>query len=120
MILDEPEELGGTDTGMNPVEAVICALGGCQAIAAAAFAEGEGFEFEEFYVEIEGDLDPAGFMGDESIRPGYQEIRYKMHFKTNETQERAEEFAKFIEKRCPVGDCLTNGVKMVSTGVVRD
>ncbi len=120
MILDEPEELGGTDTGMNPVEAVICALGGCQAIVAAAFAEGEGFEFEEFYVEIEGDLDPAGFMGDESIRPGYQEIRYKMHFKTNETQERAEEFAKFIEKRCPVGDCLTNGVKMVSTGVVRD
>ncbi len=116
MILDEPEELGGTDTGMNPVEAVICALGGCQAIVAAAFAEGEGFEFEEFYVEIEGDLDPAGFMGDESIRPGYQEIRYKMHFKTNETQERAEEFAKFIEKRCPVGDCLTNGVKMVSTG----
>ncbi len=25
--LDEPEELGGTNTGMNPVEAVLCALG---------------------------------------------------------------------------------------------
>lgn len=118
--LDEPENLGGTNTGLNPVEALLCALGACQSIVAAAFAESQNFSFEEFHVELEGDLDPDGFMGLADVRNGFQEIRYKMHFKTNESQEKAEDFVKFIEKTCPVGDCLMNGVKLVSAGVIRD
>jgi len=120
ILLDEPEELGGTDAGMNPVEALLCALGACQTIVASAFAQSQDFSFEEFHVEIEGDLDPDGFMGLADVRNGFQEIRYKMHFKTDEPQEKAEAFAKFIETRCPVGDCLENGVKLVSSGVIRD
>ena len=37
--MDEPANLGGTDTGMNPVEAVLIALGSCQVIVVAAFAK---------------------------------------------------------------------------------
>lgn len=120
VIMDEPQELGGTDKAMNPVEAVLCALGSCQSIVAAAFAEANNFKFDEFYVELEGDLDPDGFMGLADIRPGMLEIRFKMHFKTSEPQEKAEKFAEFIENTCPVGDCLMNGVKLVPTGVVID
>jgi len=120
LILDEPEELGGSNTGMNPVEAVLCALGACQTIVASAFAESQNFSFEEFHVELEGDLDPDGFMGLADVRNGFQEIRFAMHFKTNESQEKAEAFADFIENRCPVGDCLANGVKLVRTGVVTE
>lgn len=36
--VDEPNNLGGTDTGMNPVEMVLGALGACQAIVARVFA----------------------------------------------------------------------------------
>lgn len=118
ILMDEPEDLGGTDTAMNPVEALLCALGACQSIVAFAFAESFGFSFEEFYVDLEGDLDPDGFMGLADVRNGFQEIRFVMHFKTTESQERAEAFAEFIEKRCPVGDCLANGVKLVKAGVV--
>lgn len=32
--IDEPEQLGGTNTGMNPVELILAALGACQAITA--------------------------------------------------------------------------------------
>nr|WP_223814532.1 OsmC family protein [Thermoanaerobacterium thermosaccharolyticum] len=32
MLLDEPKEMGGTNKGMNPVEALLCALGSCQTI----------------------------------------------------------------------------------------
>lgn len=120
ILLDEPEELGGTNAGMNPVEAVLCALGACQSIVAAAFAEANDFHFDEFHVELEGDLDPDGFMGLSDVRNGFQEIRFTMHFKTDESQEKAEAFADFIEERCPVGDCLMNGVKLVRSGVVRD
>lgn len=120
IIFDEPEELGGTNIGLNPVEALLSALGACQTIVATAFAEYQDFKFEEFHVELEGDLDPDGFMGLADVRNGFQEIRYKMHFKTNESLEKTQNYAKFIESRCPVGDCLANGVKLVSTGVVID
>ena len=119
-ILDEPKDLGGTDTGMNPVEALLCALGACQSIVAAAFARSQKFSYRGFSVELEGDLDPDGFMGKADVRNGYSEIRFKMHFDTDETQEKAEAYADFIESRCPVGDCLANGVKLVRTGVVID
>lgn len=118
--LDEPKELGGTDAGMNPVEAALCALGACQAIVAAAFAESQNFTFDEVHIELAGDLDPDGFLGRANVRNGFKEIRYILHFKTGETQQKAEAFADFIESRCPVADCLANGVKLVRTGVVRD
>ncbi|XMB72235.1 OsmC family protein [Mycoplasmatota bacterium WC30] len=120
VIIDEPKGLGGTDVAMSPVEALLGALGACQAIVAAAFAKSQGVSFEEFHVELEGDIDLDGFMGRSDVRPGFQEIRFEMHFKTNETQEKMEEFAKFIEKTCPVGDTLANCVKLVSSGVVID
>lgn len=120
IIIDEPKELGGTDVFMNPVEALLCSLGACQTIVASAFARAQKFKFEECYIEIEGDLDPDGFMGLADVRNGYQEIRYVMHFKTNEPKEKAEAFAKFIESRCPVGDTLANEVKLVLSGVAID
>ncbi|WP_217587463.1 OsmC family protein [Lentibacillus saliphilus] len=119
ILADEPKELGGTDKAMNPVEIVLCALGACQSIVASAFAQAHNFSYEEFHVELEGDLDPDGFMGLADVRTGFQEIRFTMHFKTDESQEKAEAFAEFIEKTCPVGDCLANGVKLVQSGVVR-
>ncbi len=121
IIMDEPESLGGTNTSMNPVEALLCALGACQSIVAAAFAEANGFSFEEFHVELEGDLDADGFLGiNPEVRKGFTEIRFFMHFKTSESQEACEKFAEFIEATCPVGDCLMNGVKLVNAGVIRD
>lgn len=115
--MDEPESLGGTDTAMNPVEALLCALGACQSIVARAFAEAHDVKFEEFSVELEGDLDPDGFMGLADVREGFQEVRFVMHFKSDEPKEKLEEYAKFIERTCPVGDCLQNGVKLVSSGI---
>lgn len=118
-IMDEPAGLGGTDTGMNPVEAVLCALGSCQSIVVAAFAKAMDFTYESFRVELEGDLDPDGFTHkNENVRPGFQEIRFKFIFKTNEPMEKVEKFAEFVETTCPVGDMLKNGVPLVKEVVV--
>nr|WP_314464956.1 OsmC family protein [uncultured Clostridium sp.] len=120
ILFDEPEELGGTNTAMNPVEAILCTLGACQTIVASSFAAAYDVTFEDFYIELEGDLDPDGFMGLADVRNGFQEIRFVMHFKSKEPKEKLEEYAKFIEKTCPVGDCLANGVKLVLSGVAID
>ncbi len=116
VLADEPKSLGGTDKAMNPVEMLLCALGSCQGIVAAAFAGEAGVELEGFRVDLEGDLDPAGFMGKGTVRPGYLEIRYKMYFKTGSPPESVEKLVKIMESRCPVGDSLNNGVRFAPGG----
>jgi uncharacterized OsmC-like protein len=119
VIMDEPTSLGGTDTGMNPVEALLTGLGSCQCIVAAAFAKAQGIDLKDFWVELEGDLDTDGFLkGDPNVRPGYQEVRFTMHIKTDAPKEKVEAFQKFIEGRCPVGDSLGKGVTLRPASIV--
>ncbi len=117
--MDEPKDLGGTDTGMNPVEALLCALGSCQCIVAAAFAKSKGISFEELWLDVEGDLNPAGFLkGLPDVRRGFEEVRFTLHIKTDADTEKVYDFAEFIEDRCPVEDNLKNGVPVVAQPVV--
>lgn len=116
--IDEPKDLGGTDTGMNPVELVLCALGACQAIVARFYAGKFGVDFKDFRVELEGDLDTDGFMGKSDVRKGYSEIRYNIHIDTEEPREKIEEFVRFIENTCPVGDTLANTVTLKLNSII--
>ena len=113
--MDEPESLGGTDTGMNPVEALLAALGSCLVIVAGAFAKSQQFDLQSFKVELEGDLDPAGFLhGKPGVRMGFQEIRFTPYFKTSSSPEEIEKFVAFIKSRCPVSDMLMNETKVIT------
>ncbi len=115
IIMDEPESLGGTNAGMNPVEAILAALGSCQCIVGAAFAKAQGIDLQDIWVELEGDLDPAGFLkGKESVRNGFQEIRMTLHITSESPAADVEAFADFIASRCPVEDNLFNKTNIVS------
>jgi uncharacterized OsmC-like protein len=114
--VDEPKELGGTDRAMNPVELLLCSLGGCMSICAAAFARGCGVELKGFRVELEGDLDPDGFLGKKrNVRTGYQEIRYRMIIDSPSPRANIDKLQGLIEERCPVSDTLC-GVKISKIG----
>ena len=117
IVFDEPEEAGGTNAGMNPVEGLLCAFGACQSIATLIFSRAQGIDLQGVQMEIEGDLDPDGFMGlDPNVRNGLQEIRFKVHLKCDD-EEKARALARLAEERCPVGDCLKNPVPGVCTDV---
>jgi uncharacterized OsmC-like protein len=112
--MDEPVNLGGTDTGMNPVEAVLAALGSCLAIVAGAFAKSQGIDLQDFWVEMEGDLNPDGFLnGKPGVRTGFQEVRFIPHFKTSSSPEEVEKFVAFMKSRCPVSDIIMNETRVV-------
>ena len=111
--IDEPTSLGGTNTGMNPVELVLSALGTSLQETAARLAPERKFNYEQMVVSLEGDLDAAGFMGDPDIRNGFQEIRYRLEFKTQASQAECSEFADLVAANCPVEDMLKNGVNVV-------
>ncbi|WP_248480121.1 OsmC family protein [Tepidibacter aestuarii] len=118
IVMDEPTEEGGTNQGMNPCEAVLSAFGGCQTIVAVAYAEEMGIDLQDYWVELEGDFDMRGFGGVEGVFPGYTEVRYKIHIKSDSPQEKINEFISYVEKVCPVGNTIASPVKMVRSDIV--
>ena len=77
-------------------------------------------DLEDFFVEIEGDMDMEALMKQNGKRTGFQEIRYKMHFKSSASEETLQEFSDFIEKNCPVSDTFNQGAKLVNEGIVKE
>lgn len=113
--LDEPESLGGTDTGQNPVEALLSSLGACKCIVARCFADAQGIDLQDLRIELEGDLDPDGFMGkNPKSKIGFSAIRTKIYIKSSSSKEKIDEFVEFIDNTCPVADSLKNSPKMAT------
>lgn len=111
--IDEPVNIGGADTGMTPMEAQLTAFGSCLTIVAAAFAKDHQIDLQEFWLELEGDIDTDGFFfGKPGVRNGFQEIRVIPHLKTSSSNEDVDKFMEFIESRCPVSDNLANDTKI--------
>jgi len=118
LIIDEPESLGGTDIGMNPVEALLASLGACQSIVARVYAPKFGVNLDDFRVDVEGDFDLDGFFNRSTVRPGYSDIRYTFRIKTDSSKEKVEEFIQFLESKCPVGDAIANPVNVKLENVI--
>lgn len=120
-IADEPKHLGGTDTGMNPVETLLCAIGACQCMSARFFARSLKIDVEEYRVDVEGSLDSKGFLnGHSGIRPGLQEIQLTVHIKTGASQEKIDELLALVENRCPVAETVLHGAPIVVRHVVEN
>lgn len=116
VIIDEPLSLGGTDKGPNPVEYILAALGGCINVLVATFAENFDVEVNDVRVHIEGDLDPDGFLGkNPNVRPGYEEIRYRVELDSPSLQENIDALLEHVDKVCPVKDTL-QGTRIINTG----
>ena len=120
LIIDEPKNLGGTDSGMNPVEALLSALGACQSIVARVYAPKFEVDLQDFRVDVEGELDLDGFFNRSEVRPGYSDIRYTFYIKTNSPAEKVEQFVAFLESKCPVGDSLATPVNLKLNRIVID
>lgn len=118
LIIDEPASLGGTDEGANPVEVLLGALGACQSIVARTYAKQFDIDLQDFWVELEGDIDTDGFLGKSDVRPGFSDIRYTFHIQTTAPDERVQAFIKHLEAHCPVGDTIANVVNVSLAGYV--
>lgn len=110
VLLDEPAELGGANTGPNPVEAVLAALGSCQAIVYRAYANALGLRIDRVDVEARGFLDLRGFLGDSAVPAGFERVTFSTRISSPESAERIAELAKTVEAHCPVLDILRRTV----------
>lgn len=109
MIIDEPKNLGGTDSGANPVEYVLGALSGCLNVVGHLVAKEMNITLFGLEIDIEGNLDPAKFMGkDTTERAGFCCITVNMRPETEASEEQLQNWIKAVECRCPVSDNIQN------------
>ncbi len=122
--MDEPNDLGGTNTAPNPVEMVLCSLGSCLSIGFAMNAAVMGIEIQKLEIDLEGNIDLPGFVGltpepDQSPLPGFTEIHAKVFLKTMAPKEKVKELRERVFGTSPVGITLSKEVKIIPEFVER-
>lgn len=112
-VMDEPVASGGSNKGMNPIEALLSALGGCKAIVIKAFAKAHHMNIQKASLTIEGTLDVDGFRGtNPNAKIGLGVIKTTYHIQADNTKEEIEEFIEFVDHTCPVRDTLAHSPEL--------
>lgn len=112
MGVDEPPELGGADTAMNPVELILVALGTCQEIMYGAYAAVMDIELESVKVEVKGYLDVRGLFAMAEVAAGYKNIRFETNITSPASAEQIRKLVETVESHCPVLDTITRSIEV--------
>ena len=109
LTVDEPEVLGGQDSGPNPVELILGALATCQEITYRLYADALDIPLDGVAVTVTGDLDLRGFFAvDDQVRPGFTAIRTEVTLDSPASAAEIERLKATVNKHCPVLDILQN------------
>lgn len=120
LIVDEPENLGGTDEDANPVEYILAGLAGCLNVVGHLVAKELGFTIKKLKIEVSGSLNPNKLFGNSNAeRSGFKEIKLNLIPDTDADINLLVKWLKIVEDRCPVNDNLTNKTP-VKIGVTKE
>lgn len=109
---DEPEQLGGTNTGPNPVEQILGALGNCLAVGYAANATVAGITINDMKIEVEGNLDLHTFLGLKDGNAGFSDITVKVDIDSDGSAEALTALHAKVAATSPVGHTLGRAVPL--------
>ncbi len=118
--MDEPQDLGGSNTAPNMVEFVLGAFGACLIVGYVMNAAVRGIELAKVEVEVEGDIDLPGFLAlepPEKVWPGFTNVRARVFLKPAQpvSREELEKLHEDVVKTSPVGSTLRNPVNVEVT-----
>ncbi|QGN55717.1 OsmC family protein [Novosphingobium sp. Gsoil 351] len=95
IVVDEPDELLGTNTAPNPQELLMTAVNACMVVGYVAGAAIRGIELDKLEIETKGELDLRGFLGlRDDVPAGYKAIDYEVRISGKGT---AAQFAEIHE-----------------------
>ena len=114
IVQDEPPILLGNNGGANPGESLLHALAGCVTTTLVLHAMARGIVVRELSTEIHGDVDAQGVLGlDESVSPGFEQIRVRMNVKADCSDEELENLVAYAKEHSPVYNTVCRPVPVV-------
>jgi uncharacterized OsmC-like protein len=119
-ILDEPTQLGGTGEGPSPLQAVLGALCGCEAVTFRRTATELGFSYDSLDFDGAYTIDIRGRQGVRSVRPHFQTVRLRAVVATDEPMEALAAVIAETEARCPVMNLLLDAKVDLRVEWIRD
>jgi putative redox protein len=100
IIIDEPEELNGTNTGMGPFGLLLSSLGSCTIITLRMYVERKMWVVDEINIELEVFATPDGHL-----------IESKLSFKGDVTPEQTKRLLHIADS-CPIHKMLAGNITM--------
>jgi putative redox protein len=99
MAADEPQSLGGGDSGMSPYELLMAALGACTAMTLRMYANRNHWPVENISVEVEHEK--------VSLADGKRVDRFERNIRVVGTlTEQQRTLLMAVSEKCPVGQTL--------------
>lgn len=120
LVLDEPAAHGGTGEGPTPLQAVLGALCGCEAVTFRRTATEQGLAYTALDFEAAFTIDIRGRQGNRLVRPHFQTVQVRAVVSTTEPLGKLAAVIEETEARCPVLNLLTDAKVNVSMEWLRD
>ena len=115
-VIDEPEALGGTNKGPNPVEVLLGALGTCQEIVIVAYAAALGIELDAVSIDVRGEIDLRGLFAVADVPSGFAGISFDANIQARHaTPEQLQQLKTLALAHCPVLDTLQRAIPVENT-----
>ncbi len=105
-VLDEPASGGGTGEGPTPLQSVLGALCGCEAVTFRRTASDMGLDYRSIRFDAAFTIDIRGRLGDRSVRPHFQSVRVRAIVTTEASLADLQSVVTETEARCPVMNLL--------------
>lgn len=101
---DEPERVGGHDTGLSPFEFVMAGLGACTAMTIRMYAERHGWPLKRVSVQLSHKRVTSG----DGLRDHFRRV---VHLSGNLDPQQRTRLLEIAE-RCPVSQTLQRGAEI--------
>lgn len=116
MIIDEPEQMGGSNQGPTPIQVLLMALAGCLNVTANEVAKQQSLALTSLDIVVDGNLDACTFMGcSTDNRAGFDKIKVQLNaeFQVPVSQDKIDFWIKETERRCPVTDNIMSNTEIL-------
>eukprot|EP01119_Soliformovum_irregulare_P007816 TRINITY_DN20334_c0_g1_i1.p1 TRINITY_DN20334_c0_g1~~TRINITY_DN20334_c0_g1_i1.p1 ORF type:complete len:191 (+),score=35.08 TRINITY_DN20334_c0_g1_i1:27-599(+) len=122
LVFDEPEKLGGSDSGPTPLEGLLGAYCGCLGATAEYVAKKTKFDLGSLSFEAIGHFDPTAYRTPNMDGPPthFQVINLKATVQTTEDEDRMRELVHRVEEMCPISSLLKAANVTVDAQWVRE